>query len=46
MAVDGTEGGWWSSNPGDKSCEFEVEFPRAYAVGELEIDWKWPPLDF
>jgi len=45
-AIDGTEGGYWASEPGDKICTYNVMFPKPYALGEIIIDWKWPPSVF
>ena len=43
-AIDGSEGTYWGSNPGDEKVEYIVMFPRFYALSEIIIDWKWPPL--
>ncbi len=45
MAIDGTEDGYWASNPGAELANFFVIF-ESILVREIEIQWKYPPLSF
>jgi len=45
-AIDGNEGSYWASNPGDEIATITIYFKIWMSMEDLNITWKYEPQDF